>query len=327
MYSIIKYVKKAQFYGLSFFIAFLFSNFPLIKKEVMYQQRFLNFLRFEKRYSNHTIEAYTHELDVYFTFLQDQAIPENEADHRVVRLYLSHLMEGGRQATSVNRSISALRTYYKFLQRESLTDQNPLTLIKALKTPKKLPSVMEKDKMVGLLDQMEGTVDSFTDERDYLVLELLFGTGIRLTELLQIKITDIDFYNKNILILGKRNKERLVPVNHTLLEKLKIYIQQLDNQKKDNKTAFLIVTKEGKQAYPKMIYRIVHRYLSLISTQRKKSPHVLRHTFATALLDNGADLNAIKELLGHAGLAATQVYTHNSVERLKSVYKQAHPKA
>ncbi|SUJ03849.1 Tyrosine recombinase XerC [Sphingobacterium spiritivorum] len=312
---------------MSFFIAFLFSNFPLIKKEDMYQQRFLNFLRFEKRYSNHTIEAYTHELTIFFTFLQDQGIPEEEADHRVIRFYLSHLMEEGRQATSVNRSISALRTYYKFLQRESLTDQNPLTLIKALKTPKKLPSVMEKDKMVGLLDQMEGAVDSFTDERDYLVLELLFGTGIRLTELLQIKITDIDFYNKNILILGKRNKERLVPVNHTLLEKLKIYIQQLDNQKIDNKTAFLIVTKEGKQAYPKMIYRIVHRYLSLISTQRKKSPHVLRHTFATALLDNGADLNAIKELLGHAGLAATQVYTHNSVERLKSVYKQAHPKA
>src|SRR5690606_36235637 len=159
------------------------------------------------------------------------------------------------------------------------------------------------------------------------VMELLFGTGIRLSELLQIHVEHIDFYNRNILIFGKRSKERLVPLNETLMKQLQFYINEKKKQHFDNNSTGLIVTKEGRQAYPKLIYDIVKHYLGAISSQQKKSPHVLRHTFATALLDNGADLNAIKELLGHAGLAATQVYTHNSVERLKSVYKQAHPKA
>ena len=158
-------------------------------------------------------------------------------------------------------------------------------------------------------------------------MELLFGTGIRLSELLQIRAEHIDFYNRNIHIFGKRNKERLVPLNESLIKQLQVYIQEKKTQQFHNNSIGLIVTKEGNQAYPNLIYEIVKRYLGAISTQQKKSPHVLRHTFATALLDNGADLNSIKELLGHAGLAATQVYTHNSVERLKSVYKQAHPKA
>jgi len=293
----------------------------------MYKERFLNFLRFEKRSSKHTIEAYAHELTIFFAFLTKHDIKEEDVDHRVLRMYLSQLMEEGKMPTSINRSISSLRSFYKFLMRESLILRNPTTLLKALKTPKRLPTVVEKDKMVQLLDQLEEQESSFAERRDFIVLELLFGTGIRLSELLQIKIADIDFYNKNILILGKRNKERLVPVNQTLYEKLKEYVQQLNEQQYDNKTPFLIVTNEGKPSYPKMIYRIVQHYLSQITSQKKRSPHVLRHTFATALLDNGADLNAIKELLGHAGLAATQVYTHNSVERLKSVYKQAHPKA
>ncbi len=293
----------------------------------MYKERFLNFLRFEKRSSKHTVEAYAHELTMFFDFLTKNAVGEEEVDYRVIRMYLSQLMEDGRMASSINRSISALRSFYKFLLRESLVVQNPTVLIKALKTPKRLPTIVEKDKMVKLLDRIDMLKSTFAEKRDFIVLELLFGTGIRLSELLQIKIVDIDFYNKNILILGKRNKERLVPVNQTLHDKLKEYVHQLNEEKNDNKTSFLIVTNEGKQSYPKMIYRIVQRYLSEITSQKKRSPHVLRHTFATALLDNGADLNAIKELLGHAGLAATQVYTHNSVERLKSVYKQAHPKA
>ncbi len=202
-----------------------------------------------------------------------------------------------------------------------------MTLIKALKTAKKLPVVVEKEKLVRLLDQMGQEQDGFESCRDYMVMELLFGTGIRLAELLKIKEQDIDFFNKNILILGKRNKERLVPINNLLLKELKNYLQQKATQFVDTNNSLLIVTKEGKPAYAKLIYAIVHRQLTLISTQGKRSPHILRHTFATALLDNGADLNAIKELLGHAGLAATQVYTHNSAERLKSIYKQAHPKA
>ncbi|HBI89500.1 MAG TPA: integrase, partial [Sphingobacterium sp.] len=226
-----------------------------------------------------------------------------------------------------NRSMSSMRTYFKFLQREECIAKNPMTLIKALKTAKKLPVVVEKEKLVRLLDQMGQEQDGFESCRDYMVMELLFGTGIRLAELLKIKEQDIDFFNKNILILGKRNKERLVPINNLLLKELKNYLQQKATQFVDTNNSLLIVTKEGKPAYAKLIYAIVHRQLTLISTQGKRSPHILRHTFATALLDNGADLNAIKELLGHAGLAATQVYTHNSAERLKSIYKQAHPKA
>jgi integrase/recombinase XerC len=233
----------------------------------------------------------------------------------------------GKNASSVNRSMSTLRTYFKFLQREEQIQQNPMALVKALKTAKKLPVVVEKDKLVRLLDQMEQEQDGFESRRDYIVMELLFGTGIRLAELLKIKEEDIDFFNKNILILGKRNKERLVPMNNLLQKELKNYLQQKATQFVDTNNSLLIVTKEGKPAYAKLIYDIVHRQLTLISTQGKRSPHILRHTFATALLDNGADLNAIKELLGHAGLAATQVYTHNSAERLKSIYKQAHPKA
>jgi integrase/recombinase XerC len=223
--------------------------------------------------------------------------------------------------------MSSMRTYFKFLQREECIAKNPMTLIKALKTAKKLPVVVEKEKLVRLLDQMGQEQDGFESCRDYMVMELLFGTGIRLAELLKIKEQDIDFFNKNILILGKRNKERLVPINNLLLKELKNYLQQKATQFVDTNNSLLIVTKEGKPAYAKLIYDIVHRQLTLISTQGKRSPHILRHTFATALLDNGADLNAIKELLGHAGLAATQVYTHNSAERLKSIYKQAHPKA
>ncbi|MGH2623098.1 MAG: tyrosine-type recombinase/integrase, partial [Sphingobacterium sp.] len=178
-----------------------------------------------------------------------------------------------------------------------------------------------------LLDQLNENNSVFEDLRNYIVLELLFGTGIRLSELIKIKEHDIDFYNKKILILGKRSKERFVPIHQTIIKELQKYLLLKKAQNFKNNSTDLIVTKEGEPAYSKLIYRIVNKYLSLVTTQKKKSPHVLRHTFATALLDKGADLNAIKELLGHAGLSATQIYTHNSAERLKTIYKQAHPKA
>src|SRR5690606_3040907 len=189
-----------------------------------------------------------------------------------------------------------------------------------LKTPKKLPVIVEKEKLSSLLDQLNENNSVFEDLRNYIVLELLFGTGIRLSELIKIKEHDIDFYNKKILILGKRSKERFVPIHQTLIEELQKYLLLKKAQNFKNNSTDLIVTKEGEPAYSKLIYRIVNKYLSLVTTQKKKSPHVLRHTFATALLDKGADLNAIKELLGHAGLSATQIYTHNSAERLKTIY-------
>lgn len=293
----------------------------------MLEKEFIRFLQIEKRYSEHTVIAYRHELDMFRDFLTAEGLEVKDVVYRDLRHYFAQMMEGGKNASSVNRSMSSLRTYFKFLQREDYIVKNPMTLIKALKTAKKLPVVVEKDKLVRLLDHMEQQQEDFESCRNYIVMELLFGTGIRLAELLKIKEQDIDFFNKKILILGKRNKERLVPINDVLLKELKNYLQQKATQFVDTDNSLLIVTRAGKPAYAKLIYDIVHKYLTLISTQGKRSPHILRHTFATALLDNGADLNAIKELLGHAGLAATQVYTHNSAERLKSIYKQAHPKA
>ncbi|MGN5953586.1 tyrosine-type recombinase/integrase [Sphingobacterium lactis] len=293
----------------------------------MYKDRFINFLKFEKRYSSHTITAYSLELDNLLQFIEKDGIPFEEVDYKFLRYYFSTMREQGKEASSVNRAISSIKSYYKFLVREELLSKNPSSLLKALKTPKKLPVVVEQEKMLKLLEQMDAEAEDFEDRRDFIVLELLFGTGIRLAELLKIKENDIDFYNKKILILGKRSKERFVPIHMTLLEELKKYLQEKKATSFQNNSAELIVTKEGKPAYPKLIYSIVKKYLSRITSQQKRSPHVLRHSFATTLLDNGADLNAIKELLGHAGLSATQVYTHNSAERLKSIYKQAHPKA
>jgi len=293
----------------------------------MLEKEFIRYLQIEKRYSEHTVIAYRHELEMFQSFLNVEGLVLSDVVYRDLRHYFAQMMESGKNASSVNRSMSSLRTYFKFLQREEYLDKNPMTLIKALKTANKLPVVVEKEKLVQLLDHLEQEKNDFESCRNYLVMELLFGTGIRLAELLKIKEQDIDFFNKNILILGKRSKERLVPINDLLVKELKNYLQQKASQFVDTNNSLLIVTKDGKPAYAKLIYDIVHRYLTLISTQGKRSPHILRHTFATALLDNGADLNAIKELLGHAGLAATQVYTHNSAERLKSIYKQAHPKA
>ncbi|TYR33371.1 tyrosine-type recombinase/integrase [Sphingobacterium phlebotomi] len=293
----------------------------------MNKQRFLSFLEFEKRYSAHTISAYALEIDRFLNFLSTETIAFEEVDYRVIRHYLAVMKENGRQASSINRSISSLRSFYKFLVREGFVTSSPMQLVHALKTPKKLPVVVQQEKMVDLLDTGGTDPESFEEARDFVILELLFGTGIRLSELLAIQERDIDTYNKRILIFGKRGKERLVPVHQTLLEEIRRYLMLKYVQDFKNKSPYLIVTKEGKQAYPSLIYRTVQRYLGRITSQQKRSPHVLRHTFATTLLNNGADLNAIKELLGHAGLAATQVYTHNSVERLKSIYKQAHPKA
>ena len=293
----------------------------------MYKDNFITYLRFEKHYSVHTLSAYEKEIDQFLSFAEQESYTFDAIDFKFLRYYFSTLREAGKEVRSINRAISALKSFYKFLLREGLCSKNPMSLIKSLKVPQKLPTIVEKDKLVQLLDNLEQELESFEDIRDFIVLELLFGTGIRVSELIKIKEIDVDFYNKKILILGKRSKERFVPINNTLLEELKRYLLEKKQQNFQNIIPELVVTKEGKPAYRELIYKIVKKYLSMITSQKKRSPHVLRHTFATALLDNGADLNAIKELLGHAGLSATQVYTHNSAERLKSIYKQAHPKA
>ena len=289
---------------------------------------FLTFLQHEKRYSSYTIQSYRTDLLQFETFLtKDFEINALAVKPTHVRSFIVSLSDQQLSANAIGRKISTLRSFYKYLLREQQLTANPMLLIKAPKLPKKLPVFVEEAKMNQLLDHLDVFDDSFSAQRDKIVLEMLFGTGIRLAELLLLKETDVNFYESTIKVLGKRNKERIVPMHRALVVELKNYLALKTLQLFNNKSTTLIVTNTGAAAYSKLIYRIVHRYLTLISTQDKKSPHVLRHSFASSLLNKGADLNAIKELLGHASLAATQVYTHSSVERLKSIYKQAHPKA
>lgn len=289
---------------------------------------FLTYLHTEKRYSPHTVQSYKTDLLQFKDYLQVSFELElNAIQTQHVRSFIVHLLDHEISENAVGRKISTLRSFYKHLLREKELKVNPMLLIKAPKVPKRLPVFIEEVKMDSLLDNEANFDDDFSGKRNKIVLELLFGTGVRLAELLRVKETDLNFYEGTIKVLGKRNKERIIPLHAELIKQLKDYLAIKSIEKFDNKTTTLIVTNTGASAYPKLIYRIVNRYLTLISTQDKKSPHVLRHSFASSLLNRGADLNAIKELLGHASLAATQVYTHNSVERLKSIYKQAHPKA
>lgn len=296
----------------------------------MFLERFIQYIKFEKRYSVHTVVAYQSDLEQFYAFLTASGQPlqhPQEITHHDVRAWMVSLMDDGIIARSINRKIATLRKYFKFLLQEGVISANPTSRIAAPKIPKNLPVVVEDAKLVQLLDSGEVFADDFKGVRDKLVIEILFGTGIRLSELIGIEESDIDDYKHTVKVLGKRNKERIVPINKELALLLVKYQQLKKDENFDNKTSALIVTNKGAVAYPRFIHIIVQKYLSFISTQAKKSPHVLRHTFATALLNRGADLNSIKELLGHANLSATQIYTHNSVERLKSIYKLAHPKA
>ncbi|NRF39839.1 tyrosine-type recombinase/integrase [Pedobacter foliorum] len=291
-------------------------------------EQFLTYLQHEKRYSPHTVQSYRTDLIQFRDFMSQTFEIELEAVEYVhVRNFMVWLMEEGITENSIGRKLSTLRSFYKYLVRGQVIRSSPMTLVKAPKVPKRLPVFVDDQKLDVLLDSDEFFDGSFSSVRDRLVIETLFGTGMRLAELLSLKESDVNFYESTVRVLGKRNKERVVPIGKLLEDQLRAYIELKTLQNFDNKTGGLFVTDKGADAYPTLIYRIVQRYLSFISTQDKKSPHVLRHSYATSLLNRGADLNAIKELLGHASLAATQVYTHNSVERLKSIYKQAHPKA
>lgn len=291
-------------------------------------EQFLTYLQHEKRYSSHTVQSYQTDLLQFEDFIgKTFDLSLIEVKHVHVRDFMVYLMDNKVGENSVGRKLSTLRSFYKFLLRQDLIMANPMTLVKAPKVPKKLPVFIDDAKLDLLLDSDEFFDDSFSSVRDRLIIETFFGTGMRLAELLSLKETDVNFYDSTIRVMGKRSKERIIPISKILAEQLKDYVKLKTLQNFDNKTGGLIVTNKGNEAYPEFIRRIVQRYLTYVSTQDKKSPHVLRHSYATSLLNRGADLNAIKELLGHASLAATQVYTHNSVERLKTIYKQAHPKA
>ena len=294
----------------------------------MSAESFLTYIQHEKRYSPHTVLAYRTDLVHFVAFLeQTYEMKPEEAKYTHIRDYMVRLMEEQIGANSIGRKMSSLRSFYKFLQKRKIIVANPMSMVKAPKVPERLPVFVDSDKLDYLLDSGEFFNDTFPSVRDKMVIEVLFGTGMRLSELLGLKINDIDFYEETVRVLGKRQKERIIPITKQLVNQLKAYIELKSLQKFNNKTEDLFVTDKGAAVYKLFIYKIVNSYLTYISTQDKKSPHVLRHSYATSLLNRGADLNAIKELLGHASLAATQVYTHNSIERLKTIYKQAHPKA
>jgi integrase/recombinase XerC len=289
---------------------------------------FLKYLQFEKRYSAHTVLAYENDLRQYSDYLVtdfDSLTPQ-EATPSVLRSFLVFLTEQGLDPRSINRKIATLRTYYKFLLSREVIMENPTRKIRALKISRPLPQFVQEQDMNLLLDKVEFS-DDFQGLRDRLILEFLYGTGARLAELLSLEWGGIDFSGNQIRVIGKRNKERIIPMHAELAQTLKIYKNLQENTFGTYQSGPVIVTNKGEPAYPMMVYKTVKKYLSLFTKVDKRSPHVLRHTFATHLLNKGADLNAIKDLLGHANLAATQVYTHNSMDKLRKVFEGAHPKA
>ncbi len=287
-------------------------------------ERFLEHLAFEKRASPLTVKAYGNDLRQFTAFLQQLGLKQlNAATDRAVRGWMMQLMEEGTGARSVNRKLSALRAYYRFARLMGEGSSDPTALVTPPKVPKRLPEFVAQRSMEQLLEHTQWP-EGFKGQRDRLVLELLYGTGMRLAELCGLLPGDVDLRRGTVRVLGKRNKERIIPLALPLLEQLKEYLQA--RAALPAKCGALLLDADGGPLTRRGVQSLVAYYLSAVTTQQKKSPHVLRHTFATHLLEQGADLNAVKELLGHASLAATQVYTHNTVEKLKKAHRQAHPR-
>jgi integrase/recombinase XerC len=294
----------------------------------MPRERFLQYIKFEKRYSPHTVTSYENDLSQFESYLiNEYNIKEIiETDYLQIRSWLVNLMEKGITARSVNRKITTLKTFFKFCVKEGVLKENPMLKILSPKISKRLPVYVEKEKMDLLFDKVDFG-EGFIAARNRLIVETFYMTGMRLSELVNLLDADIDVSQNNIKVLGKRNKERLIPFSNSLRKNISEYRKLRSELSVGYDVKYFFITEKGKKVYQKLVYRLINYYLSVVTTLDKKSPHILRHTFATHMLNNGADLNAIKELLGHANLSATQVYTHNTIEKLKKVYKQSHPKA
>jgi integrase/recombinase XerC len=290
-------------------------------------ESFLQYLKFERRYSPNTLAAYTNDLHQFTHYLEEIYGLKDpaKAEFPFIRSWIVQLVEQQTESSSINRKIATLRTFYKFLLKREVIEHNPMLKIKTLKVARRLPQFVEEHKLSQLLDTFEFP-EGFGGVRDRFVIEVSYGTGMRLSELLELREEDINLAEGVLKVTGKRNKERLVPLTQGLQRKLTAY-HDLKKALFAEPSPFLIVTDRGMKPSRMFVYRLVKRYLTLAGITGKKSPHVLRHTFATHLLDKGADLNAIKDLLGHSSLAATQVYTHNSLEKLRKIFELAHPKA
>lgn len=291
-------------------------------------QPFINYLKFEKRYSAHTIQAYEADLLSFFDFIDVEmgGMVLREISPPVIRSWLASLKEGGLSSRSVNRKISSLRSFYKYELRSGAVEQSPMTAITSPKASKRLPVFVEQKDMAVLLDEIRFP-DTWEGWTDRLILAIFYHTGMRLAELMNLREGQVDGSKRVLKVLGKGNKERVIPVSPVLVEGIQVYMRKKRAELEAPDKEYLLVTGKGRRLYPKYMYRSVRKYLAQVTTIEKKSPHVLRHTFATHLMNEGAELNSVKELLGHSSLASTQVYTHNTIEKLKDVYKKAHPKA
>ena len=295
---------------------FLLGNITLIKN-------FLDYLTIEKRYSVHTTISYRNDLNQFNLYLSESysGIEFKKVEMIHVRSYMVHLLESKLAKSTVARKVSSIKSLYKFMKKEQLISSSPIQLLETPKLDSRLPVFLKEEEVVNLFEEFKFE-DSFSGKRDKMILYLFYQTGIRLSELIGIK--DVDVRNGELKVLGKRNKERIIPLSNNIQPLIDQYLNLKDEL--GFKKKYFFVTDNGNKLYEKFVYRKVNYYLSMVSSKHKKSPHILRHTFATHMLNNGADLNSIKEILGHENLSATQVYTHNTFQKLKSIHKQSHPR-
>lgn len=294
-------------------------------------EAFLNYLKFEKRYSSKTVESYKTDILQFFHFIKLEFELEDalHVKNNQVRAFVVQLVNDKRKPTSIKRKISALKSFYKYHQKIGKLKTNPADKINSPKIPERLPKFVEQQKINNLFEEPEKYFkNTFEGMQEKLLIDVLYSTGMRRQELINLKWSDINFSSNQVKVTGKGNKQRLIPIGNELVNSLRIFQNTQINQLKNiPKAAYVFLTKDGNQLYPNYVYRIVKLHVGHCSTAEKKSPHVLRHSFATHMSNNGAKLNDIKELLGHASLASTQVYTHNTIEQLKEIYKLSHPKA
>lgn len=286
----------------------------------------MNYLQAEKRYAEHTLRAYRSDLKQFHAFCLKNGQEGMDLHFKVIRSWVVSLMDEGYAARSVHRKLTTLRSFCTYLIRKGELESNPLDKVLKPKASKRVPSFVEEEQMDRLLDEYDFG-DDFSGIRNRLMLDLLYQTGIRRTELIRLTTASADLDEKSLKVIGKRNKERIVPLGDDLVSRTREYLELRAVLPPSAGEEAMFLTLKGKPLYDKLVYRVVHQYLALVTTLDKRSPHVLRHTFATHMLNHGADLNAIKELLGHANLSATQVYTHNTFKKLKSIYNLAHPRA